>query len=86
MKTIRPHEPEEDLLSVDDAFADARNSAARWQAIDTEHGLKRVFIELPQPLYLTLEQLAHQQRRSVPAFIEHVIEDLVLTFAPANHV
>jgi hypothetical protein len=83
MKRILPHEPEEELLSADDAFADARNSEARWQAFDTDHGLKRIFIEVPEPLYYTLERLARQQQQSVPGFIEHVIQDLVVTFAPS---
>ena len=86
MKKIAPHEPEEELLSAAEAFADARNSEARWQAFDTERGLKRVFIELPEPLYLTLERLARQQQRSVPTFIERVIRELVVTFAPASGV
>ena len=82
MNAIQPHEPQEELLSVDDAFADARGSEARWQAFDTEHGLKRIFIELPESLYQTLERLARQQRQSVPVFIERVIKDLVTSFAP----
>ena len=31
---IMPHEPNEELLSVDDAFADADLSEARWQAFE----------------------------------------------------
>ena len=54
MKVITPHEPNEELLSVDDAFADARESEARWQAFEAEHRLKRVFIDFPEPLYNTL--------------------------------
>lgn len=83
MKKIMPHEPQEELASVDEAFADAHNSELRWRVFDTEQGLKRVFIELPEPLYQTLERLARQQRQSVPVFIEHVIQDLVTTFVPA---
>lgn len=86
MKAISPHEPLEELLSVDDAFADARASEERWQAFETERGLKRIFIELPEPLYQTLERLAQQQQRSVPVFIEQVIQDLVVTFAPSSGV
>ena len=84
MKSIAPHEPEEELLSVDEAFADAQNSESRWQVFDIEHGLKRVFIELPQPLYEALERLAHQRRQNVPVFIERVMRDLMTAFAPMN--
>ena len=62
MKVITPHEPNEELLSVDDAFADARESEARWQAFEAEHRLKRVFIDFPEPLYHTLERLGKQQQ------------------------
>jgi hypothetical protein len=82
MKSIAPHEPNEELLSVDDAFGDARESEARWSAFETERGIKRVFVELPAHLYDTLARLAYQQQRSVPNLIEHVIEDLVTTFTP----
>ena len=82
MKGIAPHEPQEQVLSAAEAFADAQNSEARWQAFETRHGIKRVFIELPEPTYNTLEQLAEQQQRSVSTLIERVIQDLVVTFAP----
>ncbi len=80
MKKITSHEPEEELMSVNEAFEDARASEARWRVFDTEHGLKRVFIELPLPLYNRLERIARQQHRSVPILIERVIEDLAVTF------
>ena len=34
LKKITSHEPNEELLSVDDAFADADLSEARWQAFE----------------------------------------------------
>ena len=83
MKRIMSHEPAEELLSADEAFDDARQSSMRWSAFETERGLKRIFIELPEPLYMTLERLARQQHQSVPTLIEHVMQDLVKTFAPA---
>ncbi|MBI3764154.1 MAG: ribbon-helix-helix protein, CopG family [Chloroflexi bacterium] len=86
MRPIAPHEPQEELLSANDAFADAKASESRWQAFESERGLKRVFIELPEPLYSTLERLARQQQRSVPVFIENVIRDLVVTFAPSGRI
>jgi hypothetical protein len=33
-KQYAPHEPDEKLLSVDDAFRDADRSEARWQAFE----------------------------------------------------
>ena len=83
MKTIAPHEPTKALLSAEEAFADASASEKRWQVFDAEQGLKRIFIDLPDPLYHTLERLAQQRQQSVPMFVEHVLEDLVTTFAPA---
>ena len=82
MKDIAPHEPQEELASAADAFADAQNSETRWQAFEAQHGIKRVFIELPEPTYSALERLAEQQRRSVSTLIERVIQDLVVTFTP----
>lgn len=84
MKVITPHEPNEELLSVDDAFADARESEARWQAFEASHRLKRVSIDFPEPLYNTLERLGEQQQLSVPLFIERVMKNLVMTFAPSH--
>jgi hypothetical protein len=33
-KIYAPHEPEEEVLSADDAFRDAEQSEARWQTFD----------------------------------------------------
>lgn len=81
---IMPHEPNEELLSVNDAFDDADRSEARWQAFEAEHGRKRIFIDFSEPLYQTLEKLGQQQQLSVPLFIERVMKDLVMTFAPSS--
>jgi len=77
-----PHEPEEEVLSVEDAFHDAERSEARWQAFEQEEYLRRVLIELPEPAYLTLEELARRQKQTVPGLIERVIGELLVTFAP----
>jgi len=45
LNRITSHEPNEELLSVDDAFADADCSEARWQTFEAEHGRKRVRID-----------------------------------------
>lgn len=84
MKKITSHEPEEQLPSLAETIADAAASEARWQAFDTEQGLKRVAIDLPLPLYNRLKQIAHQRNQSVPVLIERVIEDLALTFGASN--
>jgi hypothetical protein len=81
-KQYAPHEPEEEVLSVEDAFRDAERSEARWRAFEQEEYLRRVLIELPEPAYLTLEELARRQKQTVPGLIERVIGELLVTFAP----
>lgn len=82
-KQYAPHEPEEAVLSVEDAFRDAELSAARWQGILREQRVQQVLIELPEPMYLTLEELARRQNRTVPRIIEQVIAELLVTFVPS---
>ncbi|MBM3134689.1 MAG: ribbon-helix-helix protein, CopG family [Chloroflexi bacterium] len=82
-KQYAPHEPEEAVLSVEDAFRDAELSAARWQGIVREQRMQQVLIELPEPMYLTLEELARRQNRTVPRIIEQVIAELLVTFVPS---
>lgn len=82
-KQYAPHEPEEAVLSVEDAFRDAELSAARWQGIVREQRMQQVLIELPEPMYLTLEELARRQNRTVPHIIEQVIAELLVTFVPS---
>jgi hypothetical protein len=81
-KIYRPHEPEEALLTVEQAFQDAEQSEARWQVFEQKQRLHRVLIELPEPAYQTLEALARRQEKTVPQLIEHVLADLLTTFAP----
>ncbi len=82
-KQYTPHEPVEELLSVEDAFRDAELSEKRWQAFGHEQQLRRVVIELAEPAYWTLEDLARRQSRTVPRVIEQVINQLLTTFAPS---
>ncbi len=72
-----------DILPAADAFCDAEQSEARWQAVAREQRMQPVLIELPEPIYQTLEELARRQHRTVPRLIEQTIERLVLTFAPS---
>jgi predicted DNA-binding ribbon-helix-helix protein len=85
-KQFAPHEPKEELLSVEEAFRDAEQSEARWQAFEREVGLRRVLIELPEPAYLALEELARRQSRTVARLIEQVIKELVTMFSPSGIV
>ena len=80
-KQYTPHEPDENLLSVDDAFRDADRSEVRWQAFEQGRHLKRVVIELREPTYETPEQLARRQNRTVSHMVEEVITQLFTTFA-----
>jgi len=82
-KQYAPHEPGEELLSVEDALGDAERSEVRWRAFEREKHLRRVLIELPEPAYWTLEELARRQNRTVPRLIEQVIGELLVTFAPS---
>lgn len=82
-KQYAPHEPEEELLSAEDAFRDAERSEARWRAFEREQRLRPVLIELPETAYLTLEDLAKRQGRTVPRLIEQVIGELLVTFSPS---
>jgi len=81
-KQHAPHEPDEKLLSADDAFRDADRSEARWQAFEQERHLKRVVIELREPAYGTLEELARRQNRTVSRMVEEVIDQLLAAFVP----
>lgn len=81
-KQYAPHEPDEELLSAEEAFRDAELSEARWRAFEQEQRLKRVVIELQEPAYGTLEALARQQNRTVSRMAEEVMSHLLAIFAP----
>jgi hypothetical protein len=74
------HIPEEEVLSAADAFQDADQSEARWQAFEKDEKLRRVLVELPEPAFSKLEKLALQRRRTVSHLVEEVITDLVDAF------
>jgi len=78
-----PHEPDEPVLSAEDAFKDAERSEARWQTFEREQRLRRVLVELPEPAFLALEKLAGRQRQSVARLVGQVIVELVDAFAPS---
>ncbi len=81
-KKYAPHEPEEDVLSAADAFQDAEESEARWQAFESDQKLCRVLVELPEPAFSKLEKLARQRKRTVAHLVEEVITGLADAFAP----
>ena len=81
-KQYAPHEPDENLLSADDAFRDADLSEERWRVFEQERHVKRVMIELREPAYGTLEELARRQNRTVSRMVEEMIDQLLTTFAP----
>ena len=68
---------------MEDAFQDADLSEGRWQAFEQEQRLQRVLIELPEPAYLALENLAKRQNQTVPRLIEHPVQELLVTFVPS---
>ena len=84
MQVISPHEPNEDLVTVEEAFADAEQSEARWRAYEQGQKIKPVLIQLPESTYFALEQLAKQQDRTVPMLIGQLVESLTVAFAPSS--
>lgn len=81
-KQYAPHEADEELLSAEDALRDADLSEARWQAFEQKQHLKRVVIELQEPTYGKLEELARRQNRTVSCMVEDVLSQLLTVFAP----
>ena len=82
-KLYAPHEPNEPLLSAQDAFVDAARSEARWQTFEQAQHLRRVLVELPEPAFLALEKLAERQNQTVARLVGQVMADLAETFATA---
>jgi len=82
-KTFAPHEPDEPLLSVEDAFADAEQSEERWRAFEKSHGLKRVIVDLPEPTFLALQRVAERQNQTVARLVGQVMIDLADAFEPS---
>jgi predicted DNA-binding ribbon-helix-helix protein len=80
-KIYAPHEPEEEVLSADDAFRDAEQSEARWQTFEKDQKLHRLLVELPEPAFSKLERLAQQRKRTVANLVEEVITGLVDAFS-----
>lgn len=80
-KKYSPHEPEEEVLSAADAFHDAEQSEARWQAFEKDQKLRRLLVELPEPAFSKLETLARARKRTVAHLVEEVITSLADAFA-----
>ena len=80
-KIYEPHEPEEEVLSTEDAFEDAEKSEARWQTFERDQKRHRLLVELPEPAFSKLEKLAQQRRRTVANLVEEIITGLVDAFA-----
>lgn len=83
IKKITPHEPEEDLLSAEDALQDAEESEKRWHEWEMKHLLKPVLIELSQNEYLVLENLAQPQGKTVPQLIQSLLKNILSTLIPS---
>ena len=80
-KIYEPHEPEEEVLSAEDAFRDAEQSESRWQTNELDQKRHRLLVELPEPAFSKLEKLAQQRKRTVANLVEEVITGLVDAFA-----
>ncbi|MBN1812178.1 MAG: hypothetical protein JXA14_10110 [Anaerolineae bacterium] len=81
-KSFALHEPDEPLLSVEDAYADAEQSEERWQAFEESHGLKRVLVDLPEPIFRALQRVAERQNQTVARLVGQVMTDLADAFEP----
>lgn len=80
-KNYSSHEQEEEVLSAEDAFQDAKQSEARWQTFERDQKVRRLLVELPEPSFSKLEKLAEKRRRTVAHLVEEVITSLVDAFA-----
>jgi hypothetical protein len=83
-KLYAPHEPDEPVMSAEDAFADAESSEARWRAFEREQRLRRILVELPEPAFLALEQAAVRQKQTVAHLVGQVMTELADVFAPSG--
>jgi predicted DNA-binding ribbon-helix-helix protein len=80
-KIYAPHEPEESVLSADDAFKEAEQSEARWQTFEKDLKRHRLLVELPEPAFSKLERLAQQRKKTVANLVEEVITGPIDAFA-----
>jgi hypothetical protein len=79
-KKYSPHEPEEEVLSAEDAFQDAKQSEDRWQTFERDQNMRRLLVELPESSFSKLEKLALKRRRTAAHLVEEVITGLVDAF------
>jgi len=82
MQEITAHEPEEELLSGEDALKDAEESERRWQEWERKHQRKFVSIGLPQSEYNVLENLAQRQGKTVPQVIQALLDGVLSALMP----
>ena len=82
MLQITAHEPEEELLSGEDAIKDAEESERHWQAWERKHQQKFVSIGLPLSEYSILEDLAQQQGKTVPQVIQALLDGVLSALMP----
>ena len=82
---ITAHEPEEELLSsAEEAFQDAEESQKRWEVWEQKHQIKSVRIEVPQAEYAVLQDLARQQGKTVPQFIQAILVSALPALMPPS--
>lgn len=78
MLQITAHEPEELLLSGEEALKDAEELEKRWQEWERKHQQKPIRIDLPQSEYDVLEDLAKEKRDWLREnYIRTLIDDSV---------
>lgn len=85
MVQITAHEPEELLLSGEDALRDAEESEKRWREWERKHQLKSIRIDLPQSEYDLLEDLAKKQGKTVSQVVQALLDSVLSALMPHLH-
>ena len=82
MVRITAHEPEELLLSGEDAVKDAEESEKRWREWERKHQWKPIRIDLPQSEYDVLEDLAQKQGKTVSQVAQALLDGVLSALMP----
>jgi len=81
MAKITPHEPQEVLLSGEDALRDADESERRWENWERGRALKELTVQLPVRDHEILAQLAERQGIAPTELCEALLHGVLSAFA-----
>jgi len=82
MAQITTHEPEELLLSGEDALKDAEESEKRWQEWEQKNQLRSIRIDLPKNEYDALEDFAKKQDKTVSQVVQALLDGVLSALMP----